>query len=114
MIQAAINWHDEGRVKWALGCDIDGHDIGNLTGPGEICGSACLARRDCITFAWTAYEGGTCWFKNGGIPRSARAVTCGTITDRNSVRRKYTNNARTIMVSCLINRYSNYFKRNKS
>lgn len=87
----AIDWQsgDNGQVQWALECDFNGNDIGNTKGRSEQCGSACLARGDCASFAWTGHEGGTCWLKNGGDAHYAKDTTCGKIVNRNSVKKNY-------------------------
>lgn len=67
-------------------CDFNGKDIGNTKGRSEECGSACLARGDCSSFAWTVYEGeGTCWLKDGGEAHYAQYTTCGKIVNRHTI-----------------------------
>lgn len=56
------------QVEWAIECDFIGNDIGNTKGRSEECGSACLARGDCASFAWTGHEGGICWLKMVEMP----------------------------------------------
>lgn len=80
-----ISWQpaNDGQVLWSLDCDFDGHDIGNVNVHGGQCGAACLANKDCTTFTWTPYQGGTCYLKNGGDPKPAQSAFCGKIVKRN-------------------------------
>lgn len=58
--------------------------MGRIKEKAQQCGGACLARADCFSFTWTAFEDGTCWFKNGGDAHSVAWVfpftLCGKVT----------------------------------
>lgn len=78
----AIDWQegDGGAVRWSHNCDIRGGDIGNEKGKAEDCGSMCLNHDGCKKFAWTDWEGGSCWFKNDGEPfDSNNGGVCGEV-----------------------------------
>lgn len=78
---------DSQRIRWAHSCDITGRDIEVRKSSGEMCGPACLSRRDCIGFVWTSFEGGTCWLKSRGYPiisDSGVGGICGEIIGRRS------------------------------
>jgi len=38
--------------------------------PADQCGLTCVHTRGCTHFAWTDFEGGTCWMKNGPAQKS--------------------------------------------
>ena len=42
---------DNGKVKWASGCDFYGNDIDNIPGPGETCGLNCVNNPSCTHLA---------------------------------------------------------------
>jgi hypothetical protein len=70
-IQAQINWQSGGdRVEWANACDFLGNDMDSARVPSEKCGDKCLSTNGCSHFAWTNYQGGTCWMKSGGAQKS--------------------------------------------
>ncbi|XP_037050892.1 phenoloxidase-activating factor 1-like isoform X2 [Bradysia coprophila] len=87
VIVDGISWvmADAHRIRWAANCDFTGLNIEERKIPGEMCGSQCLSRLDCIGFVWTNYEGGTCWLKSRGHPILAYTGTggvCGEIIGR--------------------------------
>lgn len=53
-----------------MNCDFPGNDLKTVLSPGELCSSKCQQTSGCTHFAWTAYEGGTCWLKTGKICKS--------------------------------------------
>lgn len=53
-----FDWKTSGAVRWALGCDFVGNDIGSVQTNGESCGGKCLERGDCTHFVWTNYNSG--------------------------------------------------------
>jgi len=78
----AFNFQDGngGALKWSMGCDWQGGDIGSAQVGGGACGSACLNKGGCTHFTWTTWNGGTCWFKNGnakGPIATASSAMCG-------------------------------------
>ncbi len=79
----------EGGVKYALNCDFPGNDIGSIKIGGDKCGKQCIDKDGCTNFAWTNYQGGTCWFKQGSlstndaVPNSEPGSVCG-IVSKNS------------------------------
>lgn len=79
----AINWQpgDAGRIRWSWNCDYKGGDIANSRAKGEECGTLCLDHSSCYRFAWTDYEGGTCWLKSlaGELTESGSGI-CGELT----------------------------------
>ncbi|KAJ1554595.1 hypothetical protein HK405_004604 [Cladochytrium tenue] len=68
----APNWttNSDGSY-WAYNCDWTGNDIKNVITTASNCGPACVAASGCTNFAWTDYNGGTCWMKDGNMPQSA-------------------------------------------
>ena len=84
-----IQWNDGDGAKWASQCDFNGSDIGSTTGGGETCGNACKAKSGCTRFAWTNYNGGTCWLKSGpangdgAIQNGDPSSMCGYLTSNN-------------------------------
>ncbi|PAA83080.1 hypothetical protein BOX15_Mlig017410g3 [Macrostomum lignano] len=61
-----IRWNG----NWAFGCDFYNRDLKNERMPGEQCGGACARTHRCTHFAWTRYNGGTCWMKFGSVTKS--------------------------------------------
>ncbi len=76
---------NNGKVKWASGCDFYGSDIGTIPGPGQDCGTNCLNKASCTHFTWfnnncylknfgnsqptaVALNGGVCGWKVGSSP----------------------------------------------
>ena len=63
-----INWQaGAGGVQWAFACDFVNNDMGSAKVPGEQCGGKCMSTNGCTHFAWTNYQGGTCWMKSGAV-----------------------------------------------
>lgn len=65
----AVNWQygDDEQVKWSWNCDFrNGQDITSVKAKAEKYGYHCRQTFNCFKFAWTDYEGGTCWLKKSG------------------------------------------------
>jgi hypothetical protein len=62
-----LEWHVEGKLHWASGCDLPGNDLSNESSKDSECGSKCQAHGGCTNFAWTNHNGGTCWIKGGQV-----------------------------------------------
>ena len=60
----AVSWNGN---NWALACDFHGNDLANARISGEECGGRCAATPGCTHFAWTNFNGGTCWMKSGSV-----------------------------------------------
>jgi len=70
-VESQVNWQSgAGGVQWAPACDFNNHDMGSAQIPGEKCGEKCISTSGCSHFAWTNYQGGTCWMKAGGAQKS--------------------------------------------
>ena len=65
MTDPRIQWNE----KWVFACDCKNHDMANARVRGEDCSGICARTPDCTHFAWTKYEGGTCWMKYGPITK---------------------------------------------
>jgi hypothetical protein len=66
-----IEWRDgQNGVIWAHACDFPGNDLSSAQVAGEQCGDTCINTSECTHFAWTNYEGGTCWMKSGSVEKS--------------------------------------------
>ena len=66
-----IEWRDGSNgVVWALACDFPGNDLSSAHVAGEQCGDTCINTSGCTHFAWSDYEGGTCWMKSGSVKKS--------------------------------------------
>ena len=50
-------------------CDFPGNDFGYRLIRGEECGGACGATSECTHYAWSPYQGGTCWLKRGAVSK---------------------------------------------
>ena len=80
-----MHWNDAGHAIWALGCDFEGKDFSHLKSKGEMCSTHCAQNAECTHFAWTQYEGGTCWLKRGrvsthnAVSSSSPGIVCGVI-----------------------------------
>jgi len=48
-----------------MACDFPGTHFDSEKTEGQFCASACASNPRCTHFAWTGFEGGTCWFKSG-------------------------------------------------
>lgn len=83
LLDRAKNWQpgDNGQVRWAFNCNFIGGRTEKQSGRGEDCGSFCLARDWCRKFAWTSFEGGTCWLKDSGELLNADSALCGEVVD---------------------------------
>ncbi|PXF41168.1 hypothetical protein BWQ96_09110 [Gracilariopsis chorda] len=84
LVADGFNWQTSSDAMWAMNCDFRGNDVGSAQMRGEDCSRACDLKRDCSHFAWTRYNGGTCWFKNGrsvsqssAIPNPDPGAVCG-------------------------------------
>ncbi len=66
-----LNWESgAGGVQWARACDFFNHDLRSAKVLSEKCGETCIGTSGCTHFAWTNYQGGTCWMKSGGAQKS--------------------------------------------
>ncbi|CAF1012598.1 unnamed protein product [Adineta ricciae] len=84
--KATINWNGN---NWALRCDFRGNDFTNVRSPPQLCGPKCDAVARCTHFAWTNWQGGTCWMKSGSVSKSNAIISsdssavCGVKATRN-------------------------------
>jgi len=67
-----INWQPG---NWAMGCDFPGNDMSNAQIRGEDCSNKCRSTGGCTHYAWTQYNGGTCWMKSGSVSKSDAVVS---------------------------------------
>ena len=67
-----INWNGN---YWAPACDFQGNDLANILSRGEDCSTRCAERAGCTHYAWTTYNGGTCWMKQGTVSKSNAIAT---------------------------------------
>ena len=65
--KCAINWQPG---DWAFACDFWGSDLINAKMKGEYCSSSCARTPKCTHYAWTTFNGGTCWMKSGPASKS--------------------------------------------
>ena len=78
--------------NWAMSCDFLGNDLSNAQIPGELCGGRCAATPGCTHFAWTRWNGGTCWMKTGRVSKKDACSTndpsmvCGVVNEDNDKR----------------------------
>ena len=70
---SGINWNGN---NWANGCDFPGNDLSNAQIASSACGGRCASTSGCTHFAWTTYNGGTCWMKYGPATQQ-NAVSTG-------------------------------------
>ena len=71
----AIDWQG----NWAQNCDFYGNDISSVKVSSELCGQRCSETQGCTHFAWSSYNGGTCWMKKGNICKSQATWSQGTV-----------------------------------
>ncbi|KAK1938060.1 Uncharacterized protein P3T76_009210 [Phytophthora citrophthora] len=64
-ISSAFEVGSQGRVMWQHNCDYYGDDLYSVPGIPDVCGDLCANESDCTHWAWTYFNGGTCWLKNG-------------------------------------------------
>ena len=83
-VRRAVNWNGN---NWAMSCDFNGNDLSLAQIRGEECSGRCAATAGCTHFAWTRWNGGTCWMKEGDVSK-ANAVqnndptsVCGVLND---------------------------------
>ena len=80
-LKRSISWNG----NWAFACDFYNSDIGDARMRGEDCGGYCARTSGCTHFAWTTYNGGTCWLKGGSATKNDAFFTndysmvCGVI-----------------------------------
>lgn len=77
------NWNTGGGdVKWRMDCDFPGSDIEQIEGPGEQCGSMCIAKHECTHFT---HNKGLCFLKKAPLStphtilQAGSHVVCGFI-----------------------------------
>ncbi len=68
---------DNGKVKWASGCDFYGNDIANIPGPGETCGLNCVNNPSCTHFTWFNNYCYLKRFPNSPIATGLNGAVCG-------------------------------------
>ncbi|KAG3120180.1 hypothetical protein PI125_g1384 [Phytophthora idaei] len=81
---SAFQIGSQGRVMWKNNCDYYGDDMYSVPGIPDVCGDICADDSECTHWAWTYFNGGTCWLKNG---KTATTLTywgggCGYVIDR--------------------------------
>ena len=54
-------------ANWDFRCDYPGNDLMSFQMRGEDCSGKCSEFSKCTHFAWTTYNGGTCWLKRGPV-----------------------------------------------
>jgi len=62
-----VNWNGN---NWAMNCDFTGYDLWNVKAAASACGGICLTTTGCTHYAWTSYNGGTCWLKKGAVSKT--------------------------------------------
>ena len=76
----AINWHEH---NWAMACDFKNNNYLSIKTAASTCGPTCVITDKCTHFAWTDFEGGTCWMKKGFITKNnafesnTPSIVCG-------------------------------------
>lgn len=79
------DWYDgeEGKVKWAQGCDFKGNDFSCVTSVPQLCGRLCVDDSRCTHFTYY-YGNGTCCLKTA--PKSAEVspldAVCGQLLEK--------------------------------
>jgi uncharacterized protein YkwD len=73
---SAFQFGSGGRVMWENNCDFNGNDYRSMKAIPDVCGDVCASESACTHWAWSGYNGGTCWFKTGS--RSSKAAKWGT------------------------------------
>ena len=68
----SISWNGN---NWASACNFNGGDFSNARVSSSQCGGTCAATPGCTNFAWTSYNGGTCWMKNNGATKATALFT---------------------------------------
>ena len=51
-------------------CDFKNNDLSNVQIRSEDCGAAFWSTEECTHFAWSTYNGGTCWMTSGKVSKS--------------------------------------------
>ncbi len=62
-----------------MNCNFLGNDIGNLKSEEQDCRKKCLNNNECNHFAWSNFNGGTCWLKNGLVTKENAVYSLGNI-----------------------------------
>ncbi|CAF0996079.1 unnamed protein product, partial [Brachionus calyciflorus] len=62
-----IDWNER---NWANNCDFPGNDLKSIKSPPELCSVMCEETLDCTHYAWSDFEGGTCWLKKGSVSKN--------------------------------------------
>jgi hypothetical protein len=65
----SINWNGN---NWALNCDFIGNDFAQVRVTSDKCGGACVENPTCTHFAYSNWNGGTCWLKRGELVKNNR------------------------------------------
>ncbi|KAI8837405.1 glycoside hydrolase family 55 protein [Chytriomyces cf. hyalinus JEL632] len=60
---------------YAPGCDFVGNDIGSQASASDKCGSVCAQNPSCTNYAWSSYNGGTCFMKSGNLTKDKAIVS---------------------------------------
>jgi len=82
-INNTVNWNGN---NWAMKCDFNNNNasnsiLGNVLSTGANCGGLCYNTRGCTHFAWTLFNGGTCFMKRGQTTKNNAVL----ISNPNSV-----------------------------
>ena len=66
-----------------MACDFPDTHFDSAKTEGRFCGPTCASNPRCTHFAWTDFEGGTCWLKSGQVkkedatPNENSGMVCG-------------------------------------
>lgn len=75
-------WNSE--KSWAQNCDFSGNDLSRVNDELQNCAMHCSNTERCTHYAWSDYDGGTCFLKENRVTKedallaeSSFATYCG-------------------------------------
>ena len=90
IVNGQINWQSGSPTgtQWAFACDFTNNDLSNKQVASSNCAQTCANTQGCTHFAWSSYNGGTCWMKSGSVSKSNaiyngnNAMICGIVSSK--------------------------------
>ena len=80
-----VQWNTAPDAVWAMACDFPDTPFDSAKTEGRFCGPTCASNPRCTHFAWTDFQGGTCWLKSGqakredATPNDKPGMVCGIV-----------------------------------
>ena len=90
-VDLKIHWNIDANSTWAIACDFPDAHFESARSKSQDCVHACVLNSLCTHYAWTDFDGGTCWMKSGQVkkedayPNYNNGMRCGFLEESNNL-----------------------------